>query len=390
MGGSSAGAEPVAAAPAYGRSSLADLSVSLLGALGVPGAGNPLGLPEAERVCLLVVDGLGWELLRAHADEAPFLASLMPSGRVLSAGFPATTATSLASLGTGRPPGGHGLLGYRVAIPGAGRLLNCLRWDERVDPLAWQPESTVFERAAAAGITPSHVSSGAYVHSGLTRAVLRGARYQPADSLGQLVARARHALRDGTRSLVTVYHSDLDATGHLRGCGSPDWRFHLAFVDLLASRLAEVLPAGGVLYVTADHGMVDPTRRLDVDAEPKLLEGVELFGGEPRARHLYTRPGAAGDVLAAWRERLAGQAWVVDRDEAIAAGWFGPVSDWLRARIGDVVAVPYSDLAIVATDAEPLESALVGMHGSLTEAEQLVPLLGVGDEPPEWGHGTTR
>jgi hypothetical protein len=29
----------------------------------------------------------------------------------------------------------------------------------------------------------------------------------------------------------------------------------------------------------------------------------------------------------------------------------------------------------VATKAEPLESSLVGMHGSLTSAEQLVPML---------------
>jgi hypothetical protein len=30
---------------------------------------------------------------------------------------------------------------------------------------------------------------------------------------------------------------------------------------------------------------------------------------------------------------------------------------------------------VVATQAEPRESALVGMHGSLTAAEQLVPML---------------
>jgi Type I phosphodiesterase / nucleotide pyrophosphatase len=364
--------------PAYGQASLADLSASLLAALGGPGADNTLELPPADRVCLLLIDGLGWELLRAHPEESPFLSSLVPRGRTLTAGFPATTATSMGSLGTGRPPGGHGLLGYQVAVPGAGRLLNCLRWDDQTDPLTWQPEPTVFERAAAAGIASSHVSSGAYVRSGLTRSVLRGARYLPADSLGQLVARAQAALRDGPRTLVTVYHSELDSTGHLRGCGSPDWRFHLSFVDLLASRLAEVLPSGAVLYVTADHGMVDPAERLDVDAEPGLRDGVALLGGEPRARHVYTLPGAADDVLAAWRERLAGSAWVLARDEAIDAGFFGPVEDWLRARVGDVVAVPYADMAIVATDAEPVESGLVGMHGSLVASEQLVPMLSIG------------
>ena len=138
--------------PGYGRSTLADLSQSVLASLGEPGADNVLGLPQAARVCLLVVDGLGWELLRAQRQAAPFLAALAETGCWLTAGFPATTVTSLSSLGTGRPPGQHGLVGYQVRVPATGGLLNALRWDKSVDPIAWQPGPTIFERAAAAGI----------------------------------------------------------------------------------------------------------------------------------------------------------------------------------------------------------------------------------------------
>ena len=54
-------AEPTVAPvlPRYGESTLSDLASSLLASLGVPGEGNPLGLPAAPRACLLVVDGLG-------------------------------------------------------------------------------------------------------------------------------------------------------------------------------------------------------------------------------------------------------------------------------------------------------------------------------------------
>ena len=38
-------------------------------------------------------------------------------------------------------------------------------------------------------------------------------------------------------------------------------------------------------------------------------------------------------------------------------------------------AVPAGTWAVVCTKDEPLESSLVGMHGSLTSAEQLVPML---------------
>jgi hypothetical protein len=131
------------------------------------------------------------------------------------------------------------------------------------------------------------------------------------------------------------------------------------------------------MYVTADHGMVDisPDDKFDVDAHPELRSGLALLGGEPRARHLYARRGAAADLLATWRDVLGDQAWVMSRDEAIKEGWFGPVDPAMASRIGDVVAAPAGSFALVATKAEPRESALLGMHGSLTPSEQLVPAL---------------
>jgi hypothetical protein len=176
---------------------------------------------------------------------------------------------------------------------------------------------------------------------------------------------------------VTVYHGDLDNTGHMFGVGSDAWYNQLAHVDKLAEQLFSALPSQTCLYVTADHGMVDvgPEDRIDVDEIPELRIGVAVLGGEARARHVYAEPGAAGEVLATWREVLADRAWVMSRDEAIKEGWFGPVDPSLADRIGDVVAAPVGSLAIVATKTEPRESALVGMHGSLTAADQLVPAL---------------
>src|SRR6202042_3980949 len=142
--------------PSYGESSLADLSSSILSALTGDPTGNVLGLPETGRACLLIIDGLGLELLRAHQAAAPFLAELAFNSRPLTAGCPSTTVTSMASLGTGLAPAAHGMLGYQVAVPGEGRLLNGLHWPDDIDPVAWQPRPTIFERAAAAGVTPVH------------------------------------------------------------------------------------------------------------------------------------------------------------------------------------------------------------------------------------------
>lgn len=363
--------------PSYGRSSLADLATSVLASIGEPTCRNPLDLPDARRVCLLVVDGLGWELLREHPAAAPFLSELARTAGPLAAGFPATTVTSLASLWTGCPPGEHGMLGYQVAIPGENRLLNGLRWDDSVDPLSWQPRPTIYERAAKAGLAAVHVARGSFRNSGLTRATLRGADYRGAGGMGMQAAKAAAAIREIDRGIVTAYHDELDAAGHALGVGSEAWYFQLAHVDKLVEQLAGALPLDAVLYVTGDHGMVDVAAadRVDVDATEPLRQGVALLGGEPRARHVYAAPGAAADVLAAWQETLGDTALVVSREQAVEHGWFGPVAPEMAERLGDVVAVPAGGHAIVATQREPRESALLGMHGSLAPADQLVPLL---------------
>src|SRR5215472_12341057 len=199
--------------PRYGQACLDSLATSLLASLGVPGESNPLDLPATRRACLLLVDGLGWELLRAHPAAAPFLSELAMSGTPLTAGFPATTVTSLGTIGTGRPPGSHGLLGYQVAIPGTGALLNGLKWDKGVDPVRWQPGSTIFDRAAAAGVRAVRVSPSQFRTSGLSLASMRGAEYLAADSLGALVARAVTGLAGEPPILAVVYYGDLDSTG---------------------------------------------------------------------------------------------------------------------------------------------------------------------------------
>ncbi|MDG9703467.1 alkaline phosphatase family protein [Streptomyces sp. DH37] len=373
--------------PRYGEASLADLLPAVAAGQGVPGLSSGLELKPADRACVFLVDGMGWELLAAHPDEAPFLTSLLPTsrsgtGQPITAGFPSTTATSLASVGTGRVPGAHGLPGYTVLDPATGELMNQLRWQPWTDPYLWQPYPTVFQLADAAGVATCQVTAPHFEHTPLTRIALSGGSFHGRLSAEDRMDFAAERLAAADRALVYTYYAELDGNGHRHGVDSDAWRGQLMYVDRLAQRLAEQLPPRSALYITADHGMVDiprdPDARYDFDEDWELRAGVARLGGEGRARHLYAVPGAAGDVHAVWREVLADRAWVVTRDEAIELGWFGPrVDDRVRARIGDVVAAMSDGVAVVATEAEPNESELVGMHGSMTPAEQLVPLLEV-------------
>ncbi len=362
---------------------LADVVPSVLSAMGVKGFEARIALPgDVAGACVLLIDGLGAELLDIYAEDAPVLAALR--GRTLQVGFPSTTVAGLAALGTGCRTGEHGMVGLSFRLSGAD-VINALGWRphptgrdlrDKFPPEQVQPLPTVFERAVSAGIAVSVVSGAEFTGSGLTRAVLRGGRYFGVHALGDLAACVRSALADG--GFCYGYHSELDFLGHVYGPGSTAWRMQLRQVDRLVESIVDELPPGALLAVVADHGMVavDAQEIVDIDECEVLMDGVKAIGGEPRARHVYVADGAADSVLAAWRATLTRQAWVVSRDEAISAGWFGArVRDDARFRMGDVIAAARGTAGIMRRTAEPLLSALIGQHGSLTDAEQRVPLL---------------
>ena len=368
--------------PRYDDSGLAGVMPAVAASLGVAryAGGAHLSLPEARRAIVVLVDGLGYELIRRRGGHAPFLRSLLPAAYRITAGFPATTATSMGTFGTGLPPGSHGLLGYEVLVPGEDRLVNELSWEDGPDPFAWQPQETVFEVAEAAGVSVTRVGPGFFADSGLTRAAVRGGSFRAGDTLAARVDESLAAARATARSLVFLYWGDLDKVGHVHGCQSWEWGDELEAIDAELARLVRSVPSDTAVYITADHGMVDAPHalRIDLAHDEELSSGIRHVGGEARALQLYCEEGAVTDVAQTWAERVGERAWIRTREEATREGWFGPVSEVNRPRIGDLVVAMRENFAIVdSRRARPKLLALLGLHGSLTPEESAVPLFHV-------------
>lgn len=370
--------------PDYGGMCLDGVLPAAAAALGVQvpdgaAAIERLGLPSSDRVCIVLVDGLGQLMLTERAGHAPFLRGLLRSGQVLTAGYPSTTAASLGLFGTGRAAGRTGLAGYTVRNPATGGLANLVSWAGAGPTEQWQREPSIFDLMVRAGATVTSVGPAKFAGSGLTAAALSGGQYLAADAL-----EARVDLTVGRLAgpgLVYLYWGAVDKIGHELGWQSTAWANALAETDRELARLARTLPAGTVLVITADHGMVDVDheRLVDVAATPALAADVDLIAGEPRATHVYLTPGTAQAALARWTATLGDDALVVLRDDAIAAGWFGPVADHVLGMIGDLVVAARGDAGVVDSRTQtPHSLRLRGMHGSLTPGEMLVPLLVVG------------
>lgn len=363
--------------------SLADVLPDCLASL-TSGGGS---LPTAGHAIVVLVDGLGAANLRSAAAHARFLAPrLAPQTTTVSA-FPSTTAAGIATLTTGALPGQHGLVSYRARDLAGDRVVNQLSgWDAGMVPETWQRLPTIFERARAQGVTTTVIGQERYRGSGLTRAVLRGAEYRAGRTMADRldVARAVTTTADGP-TLSYVYVPELDQAAHEYGWESGRWSALLEELDGDIKQWSARLASTVGVVVTADHGVVDVPHHQHVlfDQVPSLVRGVRHVGGEPRCLHLYLDPDAGPEqrtaLAEAWQMEEGTRAWVATREQAIEHGWYGEVAPEVLPRIGDVIVAARKRIAYY--DSRPSDQSargMIGQHGSLTDDERRIPLIGLG------------
>jgi hypothetical protein len=93
--------------------------------------------------------------------------------------------------------------------------------------------------------------------------------------------------------------------------------------------------------------------------------------GSPRDVFLHVRPERRAEVLELLRRHLDGIALVMDVDEALQRGLFGPptVAPELRRRLGDILILPYLGHFVWWREQGRMENTFYGHHGGLSPEE---------------------
>jgi hypothetical protein len=375
--GARPGQPPEPVLPDWGGAGLHRVVPTLLGELAEPGrTALPGWFPEpvagANQIVLLVIDGLGEEQLRERSALAPILAGGV--GRPITSVAPSTTACALTTLVTGKVPAQHGVVGYRLAL--GGEVMNVLQWSLRgVDARMSVPASTFqpCQSFPGARVPVPVVTRQDFGPTGFTAAHLGDVDLHRWHTPAGLLTAVRE-LTAGGAPFVYAYYEGIDKVAHAEGLG-PYYDDELRAVDRLVGDVLEAIPPGAVLVVTADHGQVEVGDSVELIG-PEIMEAVTLISGEGRFRWLHVRPGATADVAAAATALHGDVAWVRTKEQMIADNWLGGVpSDEVAARLGDVALVPFTPTAFL-DPADTGELRLKARHGSLTQAEMSIPLLG--------------
>jgi hypothetical protein len=343
---------------------------------------------------VVLIDGLGFQFIDEVAQRFPVFREFTHLNKQPALShFPTTTVTNLTSFATGELPGTHGMLGYTVRVPHSGmpeRLLNGLKWDERVDPVIWQKSPTLFERGAQYGIRSLHIAAKRYEGSGFTRAALRGGEYFGSnrnDEIAEIAARElKNSLLKKIPTFTYLYLNHVDAAGHESGVYSEKWWSGVGSAAQLLTSLLTKLPSGVRLWLTADHGMVNADKKIILGDRNPLMNDVALVGGEPRARHLYLHsdvtsqlneelPNRIHRAQQDFSEFLCEDAEVFTRDHIIASGLFGKVDAENSLRIGDLVVVPNHAVVLLDPSRAEKEAQMFGHHGGLTSVEREIPIM---------------
>lgn len=337
--------------------------------------------PKPGRDLVVLIDGLGANLLRDHRALTPTLRRLEAQTQRIRTVAPSTTASAMVSLHTGAAPLEHGVLGYLTYDPQTGRSLNQISGAKGTDPRGWMPLPTLVGSGSRRAV---QVGPSKHAGSHLSGVAYRGWEFR-GHGRNDRVDVVRAALRRaGADGLVHLHVDDIDHAGHRHGVDSEQWRDALAEVDSLIGTLLRRLPRGTRIHLTADHGMVDTSPELTTDLadHSQLLRLIHEVSGEARALALHAVPGVgAAEELAAELTALLGErALVLRREEILTSALLGPVGaevpERVAGRIPDLLVLSRGRWSVDDFSRRP-DSArqMIGVHGSLTAAESWVPLL---------------
>lgn len=322
-------------------------------------------IPDGNGFVVVVFDGLGSHQLD-HPSAGPLAGSAACD---LTAGFPTTTTTSMATLVTGLPPSAHGLIGHVLHLPGVAEEVNVLKWvtpsgvHVAHDYPSMLPAPNLWERVSARGVEPITVQPGPFMGTPLSRLLYRGCRFEAAWSIEEMVKATLDVAGPGR--LILTYFPEIDVAAHISGQDSDAYRVALLKAVGLWEELCTGLPADIGLVGTADHGHIDYLPRDKQLIRDRRFDSLRFFG-DPRSVYVSGPADTIDELVDATGAESVGP------EDLLGLLGSAPVHAELQRRLPDrlLLAPPGKVLLPRAFD-----KRLIGYHGGLEYAEAVVPLL---------------
>ena len=368
------------------KNCIANLTNSILKKFNAEPRGDSLPLLDQhltrdyKNIIVFLLDGMGKVILERHlAEKGPFRSHL---AGIYTSTFLSTTVAATTSVMSGLQPCEHSWLGWDCYYPQVDKnvtvFLNVEQGTQNPAAdynLAWTttPYENVVNRIKNHG-------GQAYLEAPFINREI--------DSFEKLCDCVRSDCAKSGQKYIYAYWNQPDGNLHHYGCGSQEVKKELQRLEAQVASLVKELetetknsnratkpssePTDSLIIVTADHGHID-NRQVWLRDYSQLHECLEREPSlEPRVLNLFVKPEKEDFFVQEFNKTFGDDFDLFPVEEVIKRKLFGTGQPHpnFRSMLGNYLAISKGNLSIMTVDEQ-----FIGMHGSLTEDEMLIPLI---------------
>jgi len=330
--------------------------------------------PGRKKILFLIVDSFGVSTILKHIDEIRDILEIVKYVDVFSSVAPSTTATALATLATGEPPGVHGVSGYRMYIKELGAIVESLKikkQSEEEKSFSLLLTDTIYEKLTSKDIKSYMVVGEWHLESIFTDELIRGSEIVKYVALSDAASRTLTALKNIEKGLVVSYWSELDDLSHVYGPSSLEVGAGLRmFSKYIRSIIEEATRMNSIVVITADHGQIDVKEETYIVDKPVMDKLILPPFGERRFLYLIPDTDVYEDDLGELKDKAT--IFGLDEYEKLF-GRTPPRNVWTR--FGRYVLAALDGVIVSTKPPKEEEKKLLGHHGGLSPEELAVPVM---------------
>lgn len=375
--------------PNFGRSNL-----EIFRQLAAKQSGPMIG--EKEKKIVLIIDGMGWNLLQPALKRYPEILEHNPYMKIskIHTIFPSTTMNVLPSLYSAMPTAQHGVVGTKVFMQQYGMTVNAIKMlpaglngkDNGIKPELLFPRGRVIDILKQKGKRVSILSQESLVNSAMTHATFDNEDITPVVNFECMLVEVRRLVEQNGPEYIFCYNELLDHAEHTYGYDEDEpLEILLSMLRSLDSILLKHIKGSNYnLIITSDHGhiAVNANNIIKIDQSHSMMEYLNMPPwGEGRAAFVDVKTKRKEEFEAYMKRKFSKSILVIDSDYAIKSGIFGAkaIKDNIRYRFGTHILLPKGNKHInyiyPTSQYDTKVSAKLGVHGGLSADEIEIPLI---------------
>jgi len=321
-----------------------------------------------KNVVFVLIDALGSEILKKHAEEADFL--IKHQRDVLTTVFPSTTTSATTSALTGLPPVCTGWVGWQQFVQEEQRHVVFFMNKDYYD------ESYVF----------NYNISDKYNHTTKLYDLIKGKnsdvgvheifpkfKQENHHSIREEVNTCLEIIKNNQKNFIYMYWDQVDSKLHDHGTTSKVVKEEIGEVNQAIKHLFNSVNDDTLIVLTADHGQID-IEPVPIKDYPDVFDMLAQKPAiEARATAFYVKDAYKEKFPQVFNQHFRDKFALYTSEEVLKMKVFGDGEPHQRLKgyLGDYFSIAIDKYAFNLLDKKPH----IATHAGLTKDEMLIPLI---------------